>query len=262
MRAEAGISGEVISAHPTKDRACFQFNRQKEKTMDLDKSRLIAGVSVKYLSDALRRCGSRFSVSALAKELGTEYEPSVVARLIGLQYLKREEAPDRDRLSLTDKGKHLAAVRGIVPMPRQVADAILADLLARVHRVNQDDWFLHCVERVTVFGSYLNAAAACISDVDVMVLLAPKEKDYDRFTALQNEKYRNSTRIFTPKFHPIFADYFDTLGYLGYRRRSLHLLPENEQWLLKKKVPNRILFPVNDANAASPVVPAAAVSAP
>ncbi len=171
MRAEAGISGEVISAHPTKDRACFQFNRQKEKTMDLDKSRLIAGVSVKYLSDALRRCGSRFSVSALAKELGTEYEPSVVARLIGLQYLKREEAPDRDRLSLTDKGKHLAAVRGIVPMP---------------------------------------------------------------------------------------ADYFDTLDYLGYRRHSLHLAPENQAWLLKKRVPHRVVFPVNDADSVSPVIMAAA----
>jgi hypothetical protein len=200
--------------------------------------------------------------SALAKELGAEYEPTVVARLIGLRYLKREEALDRERLSLTDKGKMLIAVKGVVPMPRQVAEGILADLLAKARRVNRDDWFLHRVERVTVFGSYLNPAATRVSDVDVMILLAPKEKDYDRFTALQNEKYRNSTRIFTPKFHPIFADYFDTLGYLGYRRRSLHLLPENEQWLLKKKVPHRILFPVNDAKAASPIVPAAAISAP
>src|SRR5258705_13884168 len=100
--------------------------------MEIDKSRLIAGVSVKYLSDALRRCGSRFTTSALAKELGTEYEPSVIGRLIGLRYLKREEATDRDRLSLTDKGKQLIAVRGIVPMPRQVADGILDDLLAKV----------------------------------------------------------------------------------------------------------------------------------
>ncbi len=91
-----------------------------------------------------------------------------------------------------------------------------------------------------------------------MVLLAPKEKDYDRFTARQNEKYRNSKRVYAPKFHPVFADYFDTLDYLVYRRHSLHLAPENQAWLLKKTVPHRVVFSVNDADSVSPVIVAAA----
>src|SRR5438128_12335285 len=116
------------------------------------------------------------------------------------------------------------------PMKRDEADAILMELMGKAKRVNSDTWFLHQVERIVVFGSYLNLASPRVSDVDVMVLLAPKERDYERFSALQSHKYRNSTRIFQPKFHPIFADYFDTLNYLGYRRPNLHLLPENEHW--------------------------------
>ena len=94
----------------------------------------------------------------------------------------------------------------------------------------------------------------------------PQLRSQENFSALQAHKYRRSTRIYQPKFHPVFADYLDTLKYLGHRRRSIHLLPENEQWLTKKKVPHRVLFTFKDGVLPAPPfpVPAAApsVSAP
>src|SRR3954447_25835590 len=103
--------------------------------MTIDTNRLIAGIPVKYLSAALRRCGSHFTPVTLANALGAEFEPSAIDRLIGLHYMKRDLASERESFCLTDKGKLLSSIKGMSPMKRADADALLVDLFAKTARV-------------------------------------------------------------------------------------------------------------------------------
>src|SRR5258708_23493802 len=97
----------------------FRLSRQrKEDKMTTDKNRPIAGISIKYLSAALRLCGNRFTPSALATALGAEYEPAAVERMIGLHYIKREFVDNRETLCLTERGKLLIAIKGMSPIKR------------------------------------------------------------------------------------------------------------------------------------------------
>lgn len=50
----------------------------------------------------------------------------------------------------------------------------LAGFLERVEAVNGDDDLLYSVDRVTLFGSMLDASAAKVSDVDLCVDLCPR----------------------------------------------------------------------------------------
>jgi predicted nucleotidyltransferase len=94
----------------------------------------------------------------------------------------------------TQAAQTLASATAAKSITRETAERVLAGFLARVDRVNSDDRFLAKVTRVIVFGSYLRAGVDRLSDVDIAVELAPKERRRNVFRELNYRRVAQSER--------------------------------------------------------------------
>lgn len=86
-------------------------------------------------------------------------------------------------IELTMKGMALAAASAARPVSRKTAEKVLAEFLSRCETVNADLQYLYRVKKAAVFGSYARGATS-LGDVDVYVMLEPKESDADRHEEL------------------------------------------------------------------------------
>lgn len=78
------------------------------------------------------------------------------------------ESDGRTVYRVTDEG-HATGMKSLVPrMNRAAAEALLAEVLARVARINNDGELLHYVTEVRVFGSYLTDSGD-LGDLDVAI---------------------------------------------------------------------------------------------
>lgn len=68
------------------------------------------------------------------------------------------------------EGKALAKARIGSPVPRSVAEGLLADVLDRVRAVNSDPAASHAIERVLLYGSLTAPGRETVSDVDLLVV--------------------------------------------------------------------------------------------
>jgi len=110
----------------------------------------------------------------------------VIKQLIALGYVEaaRSDGGDR-RYKRSLAGSTLAQASAAQPLRRGTAERKLADFLARVHRINEDDYYLYRVKKVIVFGSYLTATER-INDIDVAIELADRWQDLDKHQALRD----------------------------------------------------------------------------
>ena len=145
----------------------------------------------------------------------------------------------------TQAAQTLASATAAKSITRQTAERVLAGFLARVDRVNSDDRFLAKVTRVIVFGSYLRAGVDRLSDVDIAVELAPKERRRNDFRELN---YRRVAQA-ESKGHR-FSGILDrelwwrseTFRFLKGRSRSISLVDYKREKEFVDKVPRRTLL--------------------
>jgi predicted nucleotidyltransferase len=90
------------------------------------------------------------------------------------------EPHGRGAWKLTQAGQTLSSATAAKRVTRATAQKALQQFLGRVEQVNNDPYFLGEVTRVVLFGSMLKPEVERLSDVDLAVELAPKEKDFDR----------------------------------------------------------------------------------
>src|SRR5207245_2421833 len=79
------------------------------------------------------------------------------------------------------------------PLRRDTAERKVAEFLARVRRINEDDHYLYRVKKVLVFGSYLTAAER-MNDIDVAIELIHRWRDLDKQRALHDARVREAVR--------------------------------------------------------------------
>ena len=93
-----------------------------------------------------------------------------------LGYVEAASTKDGRSYKRSLAGSTLAQASAAQPLQRGTAQRKLAAFLARVRRVNEDDYYLYRVKKVLVFGSYLSAAAR-INDIDVAIELVHRWQD-------------------------------------------------------------------------------------
>jgi predicted nucleotidyltransferase len=121
--------------------------------------------------------------------------------------------------------------------------------------VNGNDGFLAKVTRVIVFGSYLRAGVDRLSDVDIAVELAPKERRRNDFRELN---YRRVAQA-ESKGHR-FSGILDrelwwrseTFRFLKGRSRSISLVDYKKEKEFVDKVPRRTLLCTAEAQREPP----------
>lgn len=90
-------------------------------------------------------------------------------------------------------GSTLAQASAAHPLLRRTAERKLADFLARVHRINEDDYYLYRVKKVIVFGSYLTGVER-VNDIDVAIDLIHRWQDLDEQRALHDARVHEAMR--------------------------------------------------------------------
>lgn len=149
--------------------------------MRIDPKARIAGHRLIEIRNFLRDLESDGAEGAAQKHLGGS---SALTSL--LEALQNEGLVDwgadgyggeykEPRWVLTDKGNRLSIAKAIKPLTRDQADRIVADMLNRVMNIVHDDNHLFEVERLYLFGSYIQATADC-GDIDVCLDRRPKAK--------------------------------------------------------------------------------------
>ena len=130
----------------------------------------------------------------------------------------------------------------------------MALFLARVDRVNSDDYFLAKVTRVVLFGSYLRADVSRLGDVDVAVELRPKEPDRGRLRELNHrrvaESEQNGHRFSRMLDQQVWWQ-METFRFLKSRSRSISLVDYQMEKEFVDEVPHKVLFSVPEEQAKS-----------
>jgi predicted nucleotidyltransferase len=156
----------------------------------------IAGVDAVRLRDVLRTVGDDFGASQLARRLGSSATEAEVVlaelRVLGLVELD----DDTGTCHLTLRGSSLCNATGAKPVSRKVGQRQLEQLVIRAEAINASDHYLFWVDRLVLFGSFLNPAAEKVGDVDVAVGLARREPDTDVFAEMSRKRAEESGRAF------------------------------------------------------------------
>ena len=113
-----------------------------------------------------------------------------IKRLQQEGFLTLDPDLDREYWKCTIKGNALGQASAR-PISRKTADRILRGFLERVHEVNANDYYLHVVPVVFVFGSYLSDKEK-IGDIDLAFDLEQRPRIYPN--AYPGQDFGNLTR--------------------------------------------------------------------
>jgi hypothetical protein len=142
----------------------------------IDKKDNIAGVPIVQVRDALRRiagAGDHVYPQALAHyaKIGLEEAQRVVdALVIQRRLLPGEADPDGDLFyDFTTAGYGLANASAGRRFKKATAQRALDELLQRAEALNDNPRARYGVDKIVLFGSFLDPAAAEVSDVDLAI---------------------------------------------------------------------------------------------
>jgi predicted nucleotidyltransferase len=229
------------------------------KAMRIDPKGTIRGYSLLQVRKLLRAlnkcwCWDLKTVQAVLS-VGPAKAREMVEALeaTGLSKARREKGSKT--WTTTQAAQTFASATAAKSITRQIAKRALEDFLARVDRVNSDDRFLAKVTRVIVFGSYLRTDLDRLSDVDIAVELAPKER---RRKVLRELNYRRVTRSerkghrFTRILDRELWWQLETFRFLKSRSRSISLLDYKREKEFVDQVPHRTLLCTAEAELGPP----------
>jgi hypothetical protein len=144
------------------------------------------GVGVVALRDAFRTLqGRTFNSAAVGEllELDAQVAGELFATLLEEGFVRSAER-GADEFVATIRGNALANATARKPVKRAVAARNLNALIERAIEVNANPDFLHWVDRIVVFGSFLDESKSVVGDVDVAMALTRREEDGDRYIEL------------------------------------------------------------------------------
>ena len=107
----------------------------------------------------------------------------------------------------------------------QTADNAMKEFLKRVEKVKSDPYFLYKVTEIILFGSYLSKAEK-VSDIDLIIEVAPKEKDKDKHNALcekRSHELENTGHRFSNYVDFLYAAEIETMKFLKSRSKIVNL---------------------------------------
>jgi hypothetical protein len=153
--------------------------------MRIDPRSEIAGIRALKIRDCVRRVrGFWITPEYLARclKVSASSASTLIESLVNLGILQESPASRADawRYDVTEHGSRFMLASGAKPIKRQTADRLVHELLERVERINSDQSYLHTVEYVGVFGSYLSDSAT-INDIDIAYSLKRRDDNPELF---------------------------------------------------------------------------------
>lgn len=181
--------------------APIREKRRLKTTMRLQKTDVICGIGAKELRDFMN--GDKVM---MADDLASAFSMSLVAAKEKLNELaeagyvefKRTLPDGRELFRRTTQGNALSKANLGKPINRKKAEALLQGVLERVAEINSSPAFIHFVDRVSVFGSYLSEALE-LGDIDLIVEDSFKSELGEQW-AVTDEHVRRSGRRFRNRF--------------------------------------------------------------
>lgn len=186
---EGGISG--FSGSP------WHSSLVSQPSMQITPGQMIAGQSAIVLRNALRHLRDvTWSSKSLAYYLKVAplRARRIISHLVKFGYVEPDKSVKKpDSWCLTNAGRALTNANAMRPLPREQANRLIDDFLARVKEVNANPYFLYQVSKVILFGSYLSKKQA-LGDVDLAIQLSPKEPNKGRFEKLVMQRSRDAVK--------------------------------------------------------------------
>jgi predicted nucleotidyltransferase len=197
--------------------------------MNIDSKDTLVGQPILAIRKLLKLGQHRTWGAGFVKRiLNTDSESAkrIISALQRQGYIKQHNDFDNhERWENTLKGNALALASAAKPISRATAERNLTQLLERVRKVNEDDYFLYKVQKVVLFGSYLRSTQT-LSDVDVAIKLAPKETNRGRQVLLEKQRIRaaqDEGRVFGNLLVQLFWPQLEVRRFLKSRSRVISL---------------------------------------
>ena len=174
--------------------------------MQIDKNHLICNIPIIKIRSFLREHRRGFIVNALKEyfNLSTKEANTLIKILLEENYIaKCEEKSPFFKIDyfIDDKGFMLCAAHFIPPINRAKADIIYADFLQRVEEINKNETYLCYIEKLYLYGSYLEKTKDTFGDIDIAYTIKRKEQDFDKYEKLRrmyiHEKEKSGKRFYT-----------------------------------------------------------------
>jgi predicted nucleotidyltransferase len=213
--------------------------------MQIDPKGTIAGWPALLVRRTLRQLRTRVAwgpgeLESAASVEGGEGRSLIKALLVeGLI-----EAEGRDTWNVTQAGQTLSSATAAKRVTRQTAEKALELFLGRVEQVNNDPYFLGKVTRVVLFGSMLKPEVERLSDVDLTVELASKEKDFDRARVgnyARVEELSRQGHRFRNFVEQEGCGYWEVFGFLKQQSRVIALADYSAEKTFVLAAPHRFL---------------------
>lgn len=203
--------------------------------MYIDPKSKIAGIPALKIRDFLRKTENyNWSVEFFQESLHVSLQEAeqIVSKLGKLGYIEPVDRSKHERYwRITPTGSRFALATAAKPIRRSTADRIVKELIGRVRHVNQNKSYLYKITKIGVFGSYLTDQDP-INDIDIAVILEPKEANYEKLQSLIWEKVaeeKENGRHFANFTEELFWPQIEILNYLKSRSKALSLQLLNEQ---------------------------------
>jgi len=201
-----------------------------------------------FLQQALRRTYQHHTIASIQEFFGV---PEIRARRV-LEYFRHRRLLKKgyfpDEWQITEAGARRGSAHIQKPIYRRTAERALRDFFDRVRRVNEDQRCFYKVCKVAVFGSYLSTTRERINDLDLAVLLQPKNRGKQSSQAMIDHAKRSGRR-FTNIVEMLGRPTTEVWRFLKRRSRTieLHEWSELEDALAAgKNIEHKILFEAAD----------------
>jgi len=197
----------------------------------------VAGRPARQVRDALRYCRSDqgFTTEQLARHLGVSDAEGhrMAAALVAEGFVEAWTQDHRDWRTTT-AGNALSMATAAKPVSRATAQRALDAFLVRVAEVNGSPAYLWRVDRVVLFGSFLDPERDPVGDVDLAISLSMKNQDSD--TRMAEVREHTRAAMAGGRHLPTFISQLlwpknEVLLYLKSRSRVLSLIDDDDDIL-------------------------------
>ena len=179
---------------------------------------LIFGIEAKKLRDVFKKCPwGNIRIDFFREELKLTKKASkeILDKMIEEGYLGLKKKGD-DHLELLTKANAIRNTKFIKPISREIALKYVDELIERSKKMNNDDYYIMCVEEVYAFGSFISNSIDC-QDIDLVIVLKEKKKmTFDERVKISYSRAPYGKTIFE---QGMWATYIEPINFLKGKNR-------------------------------------------
>jgi predicted transcriptional regulator/predicted nucleotidyltransferase len=168
--------------------------------MRIKRNEKIANIPIVKIRDYFKEIRG---VGIIKAELGRYFNLNIKNTNLLINELLQNELIEKSQLiektqereyQLTMKGQALCAARSVPPMNKEKADKIFKEFMQRVEEINNNSYYLCKIEKLLLFGSYLNSDKDDYGDIDIAFKLKRKIDNFDEYEKAREERIKEMKR--------------------------------------------------------------------